>query len=41
MEVDICRSHILMEAEKLHSTALVCPRVANKYAFESARGELG
>ena len=39
MEGDIDRSHITKNVKKVHLIALLCPRVANKHAFESTRGE--
>ena len=39
MEGNIGRSHITTGARKVHPKALMCPRVANKHAFESTRGE--
>ena len=41
MEGDINKSHIIMGVRKVYLIAFLCPRVANKYAFENARGELG
>ena len=39
MEGNIDRSHITMGVRKVLPIALLCPRVANKHAFESTRGE--
>ena len=39
MEGDIDRSHITTGIWKVHSVAFLCPRVANKHAFESIRDE--
>ena len=39
MEGNIDRSHIMTGVRKVHLVALLCPRVANKHAFESTRGE--
>ena len=39
MEGNIDRSHITTGIWKVHAIALLCPRVANKHAFESTRGE--
>ena len=39
MEGNIDRSHITMGIWKVHPVALLCPRVANKHAFESTRGK--
>ena len=41
IEGDIGRIHIMIGVRKVYSVAFLCPRVAKKYAFESARGELG
>ena len=39
MEGDIDRSHIMTGVRKVHPVALLFPIVANKYPFESMRGE--
>ena len=39
MEGNIVRSHIKTGVRKVHPVALLCPRVANKHAFEITRGE--
>ena len=39
MKGNIGRSHITTGIRKVHPVALLCPRVANKHAFESTRGE--
>ena len=39
MEGNIGRSHITTCVRKVHPVALLCPRVANKHAFESTRVE--
>ena len=39
MEGNIGRSHITTGFKKVHLVALLYPRVANKHAFESMRGE--
>ena len=39
MDGDIGRSHITTSVRKIHLVALLCPRVSNKHAFESTRGE--
>ena len=36
---DIGKSHITTSVRKVHAVALLCPRVANKHAFERMRGE--
>ena len=38
MKGDIGKSHITTGVRKVYSVALMCPRVANKHAFESTRG---
>ena len=39
MEGNIDKCHITTGVRKVHPVALLCPRVANKYTFESMRGE--
>ena len=39
MEGNIDRSHIMTGVRKVQLVAILCPRVANKHAFESTRGE--
>ena len=39
MEGDIGRGHITVGVTKVHSVALLCPRVANKHAFKSTKDE--
>ena len=39
MEGNIGRSYIMMGIRIVHPVAFLCPRVANKHAFESTRGE--
>ena len=39
MEGNIGRIHITTGIKKVHPIALLCPRVANKHAIESTRGE--
>ena len=39
MEGNIGRSHIMTGVRKVHTVAFLCPREANKHAFESTRGE--
>ena len=41
MEGDISRSHMITGVRKVYTVAFTCPRVANKYASESASGKLG
>ena len=41
MEGDIEKSHIMTGVKKVYPVAYLCPRVVNKYAFLSTRGELG
>ena len=41
MDGDMGRSHIMMGVKKVYPVAFLCPRVANKYAFETTRGKLG
>ena len=41
MEGDIGRCHIMTGVRKVYMVACLCPGVANRYTFESARGELG
>ena len=38
MEGDIIKSHIRTGVGKVYPVALLCPKVANKQAFESIRG---
>ena len=40
MEGNINRSHIITDIRKVHPVTLLCPRVANKYAFESTTASL-
>ena len=39
MECGIDRSHITTVVKKVHTIALICHRVASKYAFESTSSE--
>ena len=39
MEGNINISHITTGVKKVHPIAILCPRVANKHAFESMRDE--
>ena len=41
MEGDINRSHIVTDVKKVHTVSILCLGVANKYSFESIKGELG
>ena len=41
MEGDIGRSHIMMRFKKVYPVAFLCLGIANKYAFERARGKVG
>ena len=41
MEGDISRSCIMTGVKKVYPVAFLCSGVANKYAFEGMRGELG
>ena len=41
MEGNISISHIMTGVRKGYLIAFLCPGVANKYAFEGMRGELG
>ena len=41
MEGDIGKSHITMSVMNIHTIAILCPRVAKKYAFKLTREDFG
>ena len=40
MEGDISRRHIKMGVKNVYLVSLICPEVANKYVFQSARASV-